>query len=419
MDIQPLQESPAFMRLWLGSSLSSIGSRMTTFAVALQVYYLTHSSLAVGGVGLAMAAPAIVLGLAGGTVADAVDRRKLVLVTTSGLAVISTLFAVQAFTNLGLVWLLYALVAVQSLLAAVDGPARRTFLPRLLPAENVSAGAALNMFAFHLSVTAGPALAGLITAGLGLRACYLVDAVSFSAALYGIARLPAMPPTGAAARPSLRAVADAIGFIRRSRILAGAFLADMNATILGMPFALFPAINADHFGGAAQTLGLLNSAPAVGGIIGSALSGPVGRVSHQGRAILIASAVWGAGLAAFGLANDLRLALGFLVLAGVADVLSVVFRTTIVQVTTPDNYRGRVSAAEYVVGVACPQLGNFRAGAVGSLTSATIGAVSGGLSTVVGAALIALLNPAMTGYRARTSGEPGSTDQADATETAG
>jgi MFS family permease len=391
---------------------------MTSFAVALQVFTLTHSSLAVGAVGLATAMPAIVVGFAGGTIADAMDRRKLVLVTTSSLTVVSAMFALQAFGNIRQLWLLYALVVVQSVLASLDTPARRTFLPRLLPAERVPAGAALNMFVFHLSVTAGPALAGLITAAWGLKVCYLVDAVSFTAALYGVASLPAMPPAGGPTRPSLRAVREGIGFIGHSRVLTGAFLADMNATILGMPFALFPAINADHFGGAAQTLGLLSAAPAVGGIIGSALSGPIDRVSHQGRAILVTTSLWGASLALFGLAGQLWLALSLLVIAGVADVLSVVFRTAIVQVVTPDQYRGRMSAAEYVVGVGCPQLGNFRAGAIASLTSSGVGAVSGGISTVAGAALIAVLVPALTEYRARVGREPASGDEADAVETA-
>jgi MFS family permease len=404
IDVRPLRESSAFRRLWAGTGLSAIGGQMTNFAVILQVYTLTHSSVAVGGVGLAMAVPAVVFGLAGGSLADAVDRRRLVLFSSCGLAGVSAVFAAQAFIGLGQVWLLYCLAAIQSLLNAVSGPAGRTFLSALLPAERLPAGAALNMLAMHGSVTAGPALAGVIAAAWGLKACYLIDALSFAAALYGIARLPAMPPQyGGAQRPGLRAIGEALRFIRGSRILTGALLADMNAVILGMPFALFPAINAEHFGGGPQTLGLLSAAPAVGGIIGSALSGPVGRVSRQGRAILIAGAVWGAGLAGFGLARSLWLALLLLMIAGAADVISVVFRTTIVQVVTPDHYRGRVSAAEYVVGVGCPQLGNFRAGAVGSLTSSTISAVSGGLATIVGAVIIGLTVPAFPRYRARSN----------------
>ncbi len=267
------------------------------------------------------------------------------------------------------------------------------------------------MFAFHFSATIGPALAGVIAAAGGLRLCYLVDALSFVAALYGIARLPAMPPEGGGTRPNLRSVGEGLRFIGRDRILGGAFLADMNATILGMPFALFPLINAERFGGSTQTLGLLTSAVAVGGILGTALSGWVGQVSRQGLAILVASAVWGAGLAGFGLAHDLWLALTLLAVAGAADVVSVVFRTTIVQVVTPDRFRGRVGAANHVVGVGCPELGNFRAGAVGSLVSPSFSAVSGGLATVAGAAVIGLALPAFTRYRARPSSAPVTTPE--------
>ncbi|MEV6522330.1 MFS transporter [Longispora sp. NPDC051575] len=400
LDTRPLRESPAYRRLWIGSALSAVGGQMTGFAVALQVYVMTESSVAVGAVGLAMAVPSIVVGLLGGALIDAMDRRRLVLITSGSLTAVSVLFAVQAFADLRQLWLLYCLVVLQSLLNAVDGPARRTFAPRLLSAASLPAGAALGLLTMHGAVTAGPLLAGAVAAGWGLKACYLIDALSFTAALYGVLRLPAMLPEGGAVRPGLRAVGEGLRFVRGHRVIAGAFLADMSAMVLGMPFALFPAINAEYFGGGAGTLGLLTAAPAVGGILGSALSGPVAHVTRQGRAILIAGAVWGAALAGFGLARSLWLALGLLVLAGAADVISVVFRTAVVQVATPDRYRGRVSAAEYVVGVGCPQLGNFRAGAVGSLVSPAFSAVSGGLGVVVGAVLIGLAVPELRRQRA-------------------
>jgi MFS family permease len=436
VDTRPLRESAAFRRLWLGSGLSSVGGQLTSFAVALQVWTATHSSAAVGAISLASAAPAIALGLFGGAVADAVDRRRLVLATSACLALVSAALTVQSFAGGGPLWLLYALVAVQSLLNAVNGPARRTFLPRLLPADRLPAGAALTMLAMHASVTAGPLLAGALTATLGLRTCYLIDADSFTAALYATFRLPPMPPqpppaaAHVAARPAgavvtsagaaatstgsggadrrrrwatVRSVGEALGFIRRDRVLTGAFLADASATVLGMPFALFPALNAAHFGGSPQTLGLLMAGPAIGGVLGSLLSGPVSRVSRHGRAVLIAGAAWGAALTGFALATTLWLAVAMLILAGSADVLSVVFRTTIVQSTTPDHYRGRVSAAEYVVGTACPQLGNFRAGAVATLTTPTTAALTGGLTTILAAALIRLTLPTFARYRASTA----------------
>jgi MFS family permease len=408
MDVRPLRESPAFRRMWAGNGLSSIGSQMTNFAVALQIFTITHSSLAVGGVGLATALPAIAFGLFGGSIVDAVDRRRLVLVVSSCLAVVSALFALQAYLGLRQIWPLYLLEVVQSVLGCLNAPARRTFLPRLLPADRVPAGAALTMFAMHSSVIIGPGLAGVITAAWGLKVCYVVDVVSFSAALYGIARLPPMPPQGSIARPGVTAVVAGLKFIGGSKVLAGALLSDLSATVLGMPFALFPAINAAHFGGTAQTLGLLSAAPSIGGVIGSALSGPVGRVSRQGRAMLVAGGVWGAGLVGFGLVTGLWAALLCLAIAGAADSLSVVFRTSMIQVATPDHQRGRVSAAEYIVGAGFPQLGNFRAGAVATLTTPAISAATGGLATIIGAVLIGVTMPAFTRYRAGT-GELAST----------
>jgi MFS family permease len=400
-DITPLRQSAAFRRLWAGTTLSSVGSALTAFAVVLQVYDLTRSPFAVGLIGVAQVVPTLAVGLLGGPVTDAMDRRKLVLVTSSGLAAVSAALAAAAFAGLGLVWLLYALVAVQAGLGAVDRPARSTFIPSLLPASQQAAGLALNRLSFQVMLTAGPALAGLIAAAphLGLRACYLIDAVSFAAALYGVARLPAMPPHDGATRPSPRAVAEGIAFIRRSQVIAGAFLADLNATVFGLPAALFPAINAERFGGDPRTLGLFTAAIGVGGLASAALSGPVGRVSRQGRAMLAAVAVWGAAFAGFAVAPGLWLTLGLLAVAGAADTFTVVFRGAIVTALSPDQLRGRVMAADYVIGAGGGQLGNLEAGALGSLTSPTISALAGGLVTIAGAIVIALALPAFTRYR--------------------
>lgn len=406
VDVTPLRTSPDFRRLWFGSLLSAIGGQMTVFAVALQTYLLTGSSLVVGAVGLADALPAITLGLLAGSVVDAHDRRTLVLAASTAQLLVSIGFAAQAFAGANQVWLLYALVAVQSVARAVNAPARRTFMPRLLPAAQLPAGAALTMLVMHASMVVGPSLAGLVAAAGGLKLCYLIDALSFFGALYGVYRLPPMRPEGAATRPGPRAVLDGVRFLRRSEVLTGALISDLNATVLAMPIALFPAINAERFGGSPRTLGLLATAIAVGGIVGSGLSGPIGRLRHQGRGMLVAGAAWGAALAGFGLVDGLAASLALLAVAGVADVSSVVLRTTVIQLATPDRYRGRIAATEYVVGAACPEVGNFRAGAVASLTSPGISAVTGGLACVAGAGVIALLFPAFARYRAAESPPP-------------
>ena len=412
-DVRPLRESGAFRRLWVGSTLSAVGGALTMFAVPLQVFQITRSPVAVGAIGVAQVIPTVAIGLAGGAIADAVDRRRLVLVVSLGSAAVSGGLAVQAFAGVGSVWLLYALVAVSAALSAINAPVRRTFIPSLLPADQLAAGLALNRLSFQIMITVGPALAGLITAvpGLGLRACYLIDAASFAASLYGVARLPALPRAAGAARPGPRAVAAGLRYIGRSRVLAGAFLADLNATIFGLPIALFPAINAERYGGDPRILGLLTTAIGVGGLVSAALSGPVGRITAQGRAMLVAVAIWGAAFAGFAVATALWLTLVMLAIAGAADTFTVVFRGTIVQQSTPEEFRGRVTAADYVVGVSGGQLGNLEAGALGSLTSPMISALAGGLLTVAGAVVIGLALPAFTRYRHRPP-------TADAAETA-
>ncbi|MEV0327367.1 MFS transporter [Micromonospora echinospora] len=411
VDVRPLRLNAEFRRLWFGSTLSALGSRMTAFAVALQVYELTGSSAAVGAVGLAVLLPTLAVGLLGGSLADAFDRRRLVLVTSTGLAFVSLLLAAQAFLWSGNLWLIYGLTAVQSLLSAVDGPARRTFVPRLLSGDLLPAGIALQMLAFHLSLIAGPALAGLLATVGGVQLCYLVDSLTFLLALYAVFRLPPMVAQGAPSRPGIRAVLAGFGYIRRNRTVAGALLSDLSATVLAMPFAIFPAINAAHFGGSAATLGLLNAAPGLGGVLATAFSGPVGRATRKGAVLLVAGAVWGLALAGFGLTDQLWLALALLTVAGVADATSVVLRGAIVQTTTTDEFRGRITAVDFVVGAGGPHLGNFRGGVLASATSPAVSAVTGGVSSVLGIALIALCFPALRRYG--TAAGPGGPDPAD------
>jgi MFS family permease len=408
-DLSPLRESPAFRRLWAGSTLSSVGGALTTFAVPLQVYDITRSPLAVGALGIATAVPILVIGLLGGSLADAFDRRKIVLMASAGMAAVSAGLAVQALAGLRQVWLLYALTAVDASLGAINAPARQTFVPSLLPASQLAAGLALNRLTFQIMLSAGPALAGVITAAphLGFPACYLIDAVTFGASMYGVARLPGLPPRAGAPRPSPRALADGVRFVRRSPLLAGAFLADLNATVFGLPVALFPAINAARFHGDPRTLGLFMTAIGVGGLASAALSGPVGHISRQGRAMLAAVIVWGAAFAGFAVVPGLWLTLGLLAVAGAADTFTVIFRGTIVQASTPDELRGRVMAADYVVGAGGGQLGNLEAGALGSLTTPVISAVAGGLATVAGAVIIGLALPAFTRYRSQPRHDPG------------
>jgi MFS family permease len=425
-DITPLREQPAFRRLWLGTMLSTTGSAMTTFAVSLQVYDLTRSPAAVGGIGVAALIPMLVITVPGGTVADRVDRRRLALASTAASAALSAvLFALAAFGGASL-WALYALVAAQSAVGAISAPARRTFIPRLVPKEQLPAAVALNRIIFQVMMIAGPGLAGLITAGAGLRGCYLADVVSFAGSLWGVGRLPAMLPeatvpgrTGAAGpdagkpRSGVALTVEGLAFIRRTPVLCGAFLADVNATLFGLPVSLFPAINAERFGGDPRTLGLFTMAIGAGGLVSAVFAGPLKHARRHGLVMLACVAVWGGGFALFAVAPSLWLTLLALAIAGLADTFTVVVRGVIVQEVTPDEFRGRVNAADFLVGAGGGQLGSLEAGLVGSWTTPVISALSGGLLTVVGVIAIGALLPGFRRYQSPTTA--GSVEQVDVT----
>jgi len=398
-DLRPLRESPEYRRLWFGQGLSAIGSQMTSVAVPVQVYAMTHSSLAVGAIGLTVAVPLIGVGLLAGSVADALDRRKVVLVTSCALAFVSLAFALQAIANLRQLWLLYVLVAVQSCLFAIDQPARSTFTPRLVRSERIPAAAALNQLSFQLSGTAGPLLAGVVIAFAGLKAAYAVDAATFVFAVYAVARLRPMPPDGGGARPGFAAVAEGLRWVRHQPVLAMTFAVDLNAMIFGMPRALFPALALTHFGGGSRTVGLLYAAPAIGGMLGAAFSGRLEHVRRQGVAILVSIAVWGCAIAGFGLSRSLVLATVLLAAAGAADMVSAVFRQTILLALTPDALLGRLNSVYFVVVAGGPRLGDLESGGVAAATSPVFSAVSGGVACVVGVIALGLAVPALARYR--------------------
>jgi MFS family permease len=419
-DITPLREHPAFRRLWLGTMLSWTGSAMATFAVSLQVYDLTRSPAAVGGLGVAAFIPLLLITLPGGTLADRVDRRRLVLVVTGGQTTVSAvLFALATFGGASL-WSLYALVAAASALNAINAPARQTFIPRLVPKEQLGTAMALNRIVFQVVLIAGPSLAGLVTAWTGLRGCYLADIASSVGAFWGVGRLPAMPPVtptggrentggeddadgavgeGHGHRSGLALTLEGLAFIRRTPVLCGAFLADVNATFFALPVSLFPAINAERFGGNPRILGLFTAAIGVGGLVSAVFAGPLKHARRHGLVMLACVAVWGGAFALFAVAPSLWLTLLALAVAGLADTFTVVVRGIIVQEATPDEFRGRVNAADFLVGAGGGELGSLEAGLVGSWTTPVISALSGGLLTIVGALAIGAALPGFRRYQ--------------------
>jgi MFS family permease len=398
LDARPLRSSRPFRELWLGSSLGALGQQVATVAVLLQVWDLTKSPAWTGAIGVATAVPLLAFGLLGGMLADAVDRRTLVRAATTGQLLASLALLAQAAAGNRSVTLLLGLVATQAACAAVGAPARRTFPVRLLPPDQVSAGLALQSLGFQVSMLVGPALAGVVLARWQYPAAYALQAVAVAASLLAVIRLPAMP----ALRTPV-AFGSAQGgwrIILQRPTLSGSLATDLAATVLAMPIALFPLLNEIRFEGDPRTLGLFLSSIAVGGIGAGMLSGTVTRVERSGLLQLGAACTWGLALAAFGLAEPLWLALGCLVLAGAADTVSVVTRGALVQLETPDEYRGRVSSVEHVIGVAGPEIGNFRGGVLGALTSAPVALVAGGLAAAVAVGAVAVTNRSLRDYQA-------------------
>ncbi|MFF2644058.1 MFS transporter [Streptomyces niveus] len=408
IDTRPLRGSRPFRDLWIGSLASQLGGQIATVAVLAQVWELTGSPVGTGAIGLVTGVATLLFGLVGGTLADAVDRRTVVRFSTGGQLLAAAGLCAQALAGNRNVVVLLALVATGAACGALGAPARRTFPVRLLPADQVSAGLALSNISFQAAMLAGPALAGLVIARWDFSAAYAAQAVAVAISMLSVIRLPPMRPerTGAPGGKH-RAQRGGWRIVLQRPTLWGVMATDLSATLLAMPIALFPLVNEARFGGDPRTLGFFLSAVAVGGITAGLLSGTVTRRRRAGLVQLTAAGVWGLALAGFGLAGPLWLALGCLAVAGAADTVSVVTRSALVQLETPDAYRGRVSSVEHVIGVAGPELGNFRGGLVASATSAPFSLVSGGLTATLAIAVVAVVNGPLRAYR--TPPSPAST----------
>jgi MFS family permease len=394
INIEPLRVSAVFRRLWIGRVLSTFGGQLAFVAVMFQVWDLTSSAAWTGAVGLSQALPLIVLGLFAGAAVDRVERRRFYLITTSGQLLISALMASQLIIGPVPLGVLLGLVAAQAAFAAAGGPVARTVLPQLLPRELLASGIALNRIAFQGAMLIGPAVGGLVVNAWGAGVCYLIDCLSFLAALYGVLGLPTMR-VEAVARPGLRGVRDGLAFVVSTPVIRGALITDLAVTVLSMPISLFPVINADRFGNDPRTLGLFLTAIAVGGVTASLLSGSFSRLPRPGVVMVAGSAGWGIALALFAFSPQPWIALAFLAVAGAAGTVSVVSRSTLVQLHTPSELLGRVTAAEQIVGQAGPDLGNLRGGLVAQATSGVTALASGALLCIVAVAAVAATTPGL------------------------
>ena len=414
IDLSPLRASRDFRRLWLGLLVSGAGYHFTVVATFIQVYDLTGSSTAVALLGLVGLAGIVVGILAGGTFIDAVDRRTTLMwaQVTAGSGSLLLLFGAMAdHPPLAVV---YAGVALISGVSAIDSSVRNATVSRLVGRELLPSALALNQVVMNATALIGPAVAGVVIARFGLVAAYGFDVVSSLCMLLVVWTIRPVPPeSGDRPQKGWSAVMGGFAFLRGRRILQVAFGADLVAMIFGMPRALFPLIAVMRFQRGDAVTGLLFAAPAVGALLGALTGGWVRRVRHHGRAVLWAVVAWGASIAAFGLAGArLWLGLVLLAVAGAADVISAIFRGTIIQLSVPDRLRGRRSSINYLVVAGGPRLGDLEAGLMASLFSPTVSVVSGGLLCIAGAGLIAWLVPSFLRYEAPPDDQPPTEQQA-------
>jgi hypothetical protein len=382
VDVTPLRESRNFRLIWLSQLATTLGRQVVVVAVPYQVYLLTHSSLAVGLLGLFQAVPIVITGLYGGALADRFDRRRLQLVGKSLVALSSLALAIAAIGLRGPVWFVYLVIAFGAGASTLDQSARAATVPRLVPGRLLPSAMSLSQALMQTSAIVGPALAGLLLAKAGVTWAYLLDVACFLPGATFILRLSPQPPLADhGVVLGWRAPAEALRLVRSRRLLVGIFTSDLIAMIFGMPTAVFPALALSVLKIGAGGLGLLYAAPAVGALVGSLFSGWVRNVSRQGAAVLIAIAVWGVAIAGFGLAGGmLWVGLPFLALAGGADLVSAIFRSTILQLSIPDAMRGRMSAFQMMVVTTGPRLGDLEAGAVAALVNPVFSVVSGGVA---------------------------------------
>jgi MFS transporter, ENTS family, enterobactin (siderophore) exporter len=407
IDVAPLRASRDFRRLFAGRFLSMAGAAIATTAANWQVYNLTHSSLAVGLLTLAAGTGMLAGLLAGGMLADRHDRRKLLMAVRIPQATLAILLMINSLLGRPSLWPLYVVTFGLGLLSGLSSPASTAATPALVGEDQLAAASALNAAASQLGSLGGPALAGLLIAGPGLATCYAINAGCYM--LFGVAMigLRPLPPTVRAERPGLRSLAAGFRYVRHNGVLGGMLLVDTNAMLFGMPSALFPALASQHFHGGPATFGLLVAAPGLGAIIGAATSGWTGHLRRPGLVVIGAGIVWGAAITAFGLVSSLPLALGFLAIAGMGDLISEVLRNALLQRYTPDQLRGRVSSLYLAQVTGAPALGNVEAGGVARLAGLEISVVSGGLACVAGALLLGALIPALRAASLRGSAPEG------------
>jgi MFS family permease len=400
-DTRPLSV-PAYRRLFFGQVTTVIGAMLTTVAVQQQIFDITGSSAWVGIASLVALVPLVVFGLLGGAIADTYDRRKLLMVTSVGIALTSIGLWIAALIGSETVWVVLALLAVQQGFFAVNQPTRSAIVPRIVPVDMVPAANALSMTVFSLGVIIGPLLVGVLIPLVGLPWLYFIDAMTLVAILYAVVKLPPIPPLGE--RRGRAKVLDGIRYLRLQPLLLMTFVVDIIAMVFGMPRALFPQMAQETFGGppgGGLALGMLNAGLAIGSLLGGLTGGWIHRIYRQGVAIVAAILVWGLSMALFGTTSVLWLAVLYLAIGGWSDLVSAVYRSTILQVRATDEMRGRIQGVFTVVVAGGPRVADLVHGVVADATSTAFAVTAGGIATMVLTVVAALLGRSLWRYDSR------------------
>ena len=399
LDVTPLRESREFRLLWAGEGITAAGSQFTRVAVAFQVYELTGSTLMVGLLGLVSMVPLFFGSLLGGAVADHFERRRVILLTQLAGLLCALALALNAAAPNPQTWVIFVVFFLAQGAYAIRVPASRSAVQMLVPPEHIPSATALEATLGSTALLIGPVIAGIVIASAGLGWTYVVDMVSFVVCFGFIAAMRSIAVTGSDG-VTLRAIGEGLRYLRSRVVLKGSFIADLIAMVFGMPVALFPALVDQRFNGEAYVLGLLYAAPFAGSLLASATSGWARRVPRHGVALCIAIVGWGVAITLFGLVDGLAISLLLLAVAGAADMVSGVFRQSILRMGTPPPMLGRMEGVGMAVWTTGPALGDLEAGAVAALTTVDTSIVLGGLACIAGIALVALAMPGLIAYNA-------------------
>jgi MFS family permease len=400
-DLAPLRDSRDFRLVLIGSFLSGLGAQATLVALPYQVYIQTRSALLVGLLGAVELAPLVAAALFGGAVADRMDRRRLLLLDQVGLVMTAAGLAVAAAIGHPPIGVLYALAALLAAFVSLENVVLSAIVPNLVDRSQLRGALALEYGLGTLTMVIGPALGGLVISALGLTWAYSIDAISCAAMVLTVFPMAPQPAHEVAPHERLRdSIVEGLRYVRGNQALLGSFAIDLVAMTFGMPRALFAVLSVGVYHAGAAGTGALYSAIAAGATVAAMTTGWLPHARRLGRIVIWAVVVWGTTIAFAGLARTLWLAAALFALAGAADSVSAVCRTTINQTVTPERMRGRMSAVFSLVVTGGPRLGDIESGAVAGATSARFSVFSGGVLCVVGVAAIVVAFPALLRYDA-------------------